>query len=823
MWLDEYKTREEERTNMGISPLALSAEQTKTLCDDLLKKNDNFLLDLFENRINPGVDEAAKIKAEFCEKIILGKEKSPLISKNKAIEILGTMIGGYNVKPLVKTLEIEEFAEKSTKELSKITLVYEEFDEICKLSKTNIFAKKVIENWANAEWFLSKNEFPKQMKIKVFKVDGEINTDDFSPASEAFTRPDIPLHALSMGKSRFVGGIKTIAQWRKDGFKVAFAGDVVGTGSSRKSAVNSLMWHTGNDIDFVPNKRRGAAVLGGVIAPIFFNTLQDSGGLPIICDVSKLQNGDEIIIDTQKCEIIKNAEKLCDFELKPATIKDEFRAGGRINLIIGKSLSEKAKNFLNLPKSEKNFVKIEKLEHKKGQGYTLAQKIVGKACEIEGVLPNESIEPKITTVGSQDTTGPMTADELTELACLKFQTPAFLQSFCHTNAYPKIADIKTHKKLPKFVEERGGVALHPGDGVIHSWLNRLLLPDTVGTGGDSHTRFPVGISFPAGSGLVAFAGALGFMPLDMPESVLVKFSGSLKKGITIRDVVNSIPYFAQKKGLLTIPKKNKINVFNGRILEIEGLENISVEQAFELTDASAERSAAAATIALCEKSVVNFLEENVKIMQNMISDGYQSKQTLQNRIDEVKNYLKNPKLLKRDENAEYAAILEINLSEITEPLVACPNDPDDVKPLSQISGAKVDDVFIGSCMTNIEHFRNAAKIYKDAYIIRNITRTFIAPPTKIYREQLKEEGLFAEYNKIGATIEPAGCSLCMGNQLRVCDGDSVFSTSTRNFDNRMGNGAKVYLGSAELAAIISKIGKIPSVEEYFEIIKDSEI
>ncbi|MCL1945611.1 MAG: bifunctional aconitate hydratase 2/2-methylisocitrate dehydratase [Chitinivibrionia bacterium] len=820
MWLDEYKTREEERTNMGISPLALSAEQTKTLCDDLLKKNDNFLLDLFENRINPGVDEAAKIKAEFCEKIIFGKEKSPLISKNKAIEILGTMIGGFNVRPLVKVLEIEEFAEKAIKELSKTTLVYDEFDEICKLSKTNIFAKKVIENWANAEWFLSKNEFPKKMKIKVFKVDGEINTDDFSPASEAFTRPDIPLHALSMGKSRFVGGIKTIAQWRKDGFKVAFAGDVVGTGSSRKSAVNSLMWHTGNDIDFVPNKRRGAAVLGGAIAPIFFNTLQDSGGLPIICDVSKLQNGDEIIIDTQKCEIIKNAEKLCDFELKPATIKDEFRAGGRINLIIGKSLTEKAKNFLNLQKSEKIFVKIEKLEHKKGQGYTLAQKIVGKACEIEGVLPNESIEPKITTVGSQDTTGPMTADELTELACLKFQTPAFLQSFCHTNAYPKIADIKTHKKLPKFVEERGGVALHPGDGVIHSWLNRLLLPDTVGTGGDSHTRFPVGISFPAGSGLVAFAGALGFMPLDMPESVLVKFNGTLKKGITIRDVVNSIPYFAQKKGLLTIPKKNKINVFNGRILEIEGLENISVEQAFELTDASAERSAAAATIALCEKSVVNFLEENVKIMQNMILDGYQSKETLQNRIDEVKNYLKNPKLLKRDENAEYAAILEINLSEITEPLVACPNDPDDVKPLSQISGAKIDDVFIGSCMTNIEHFRIAAKIYKDAYINRNITRTFIAPPTKIYSEQLKEEGLFAEYNKIGATIEPAGCSLCMGNQLRVCDGDNVFSTSTRNFDNRMGNGAKVYLGSAELAAIISKIGKIPSVEEYFEIIRD---
>jgi aconitate hydratase 2/2-methylisocitrate dehydratase len=563
------------------------------------------------------------------------------------------------------------------------------------------------------------------------------------------------------------------------------------------------MWHIGKDINGIPNKRNGGIVLGGVIAPIFFNTLQDSGGLPIIYDVSKLNNGDEIVIDTEK------------LDLKPATIKDEFRAGGRINLIIGKSLTEKARNFLGLPKLEGVFAEIAKIEHKKGQQYTLAQKMVGKACGIAGVLPNESVEPKITTVGSQDTTGPMTADELTELACLKFQVPMFMQSFCHTNAYPKSADIKTHKRLPKFVEERGGVALKPDDGVIHSWLNRLLLPDTVGTGGDSHTRFPIGISFPAGSGLVAFAGALGFMPLDMPESVLVKFTGKLNKGITIRDVVNAIPYFAIKKGMLTVPKKNKVNIFNGRILEIEGLPDISVEQAFELTDASAERSAAACTIALSENSVKEFLEENIKIMEKLLADGYKSKETLENRIKEVKIWLKNPTLLKRDENAEFAETLEINLSEITEPIVACPNDPDDVKLLSEVSGANIDDVFIGSCMVSVEHFRNVAKIWKNATINRNQTRTFLAPPTRIYANQLKDEALFAEFNKIGATIEPAGCSLCMGNQLRVSDGDSVFSTSTRNFDNRMGNSAQIYLGSAELAAVIAKLGRIPTKEEYF--------
>jgi len=812
-WLDDYKKHTEERAKMGIPPLPLNAEQTEKLCEDLQKNgNDKYLLDLFANHINPGVDDAAKVKAEYCA-------KNP---DDNMIEVLGKMVGGYNVKVLVNLLENEKFAEIAANELKKITLI-DDFDKIAKLSEKNKYAKEVIESWAKAEWFLGKPEFPKEINVKVFKVDGEINTDDFSPASEAFTRPDIPMHALSMGKSRFPGGIEGIAKWRKQGYQVAFAGDVVGTGSSRKSAVNSVMWHIGNDIAGIPNKRNGGVVLGGVIAPIFFNTLQDSGGLPIICDVSKLNHGDEVYISWSGKWLMRNGEKVVPIELKPATIKDEFRAGGRINLIIGKSLTEKARKFLGLPElknEESPFAKQEKmLAYRKDQNWTLAQKIVGKACGKPGVLPNKSVYPKMTSVGSQDTTGPMTADELTELACLKFQAPMFMQSFCHTNAYPKSADLKTHKRLPKFVEERGGVALRPGDGVIHSWLNRLLLPDTVGTGGDSHTRFPIGISFPAGSGLVAFAGALGFMPLDMPESVLVKFSGKLNKGITIRDVVNAIPYFAIKKGMLTVPKKNKVNVFNGRILEIEGLDDISVEQAFELTDASAERSAAACTIALSENSVKAFLEENVKIMEQMIADGYQSKIALENRISEVKKWLKNPELMKRDENAEFAEVLEINLSEITEPIVACPNDPDDVKLLSEVSGEKIDDVFIGSCMVSVEHFRTAAKIWKNATINRNRTRTFLAPPTRIYRDQLKDEALFAEFNKIGATIEPAGCSLCMGNQLRVQDGDNVFSTSTRNFDNRMGKDAKVYLGSAELAAVIAKLGKIPTKDEYFKEMK----
>jgi aconitate hydratase 2/2-methylisocitrate dehydratase len=654
-----------------------------------------------------------------------------------------------------------------------------------------------------------------QVKLKVFKVDGEINTDDFSPASDASTRPDIPLHALSMGKQRFPGGIEEMAEWRKQGHKIAFVGDVVGTGSSRKSATNSVLWHIGEDIPFVPNKRREGFVLGGVIAPIFFNTVEDSGGLPIICDVTKLQHGDTITLDLENKKILnEKGDVLAGFELKPDTIADEYRAGGRMNLIIGKALTQKARKFLGLGDIDV-FVQVKQPEHKENQGYTLAQKMVGKAVGKKGVLPGEAVEPLMTTVGSQDTTGPMTADELTELACLKFQTPLFMQSFCHTAAYPKPADVKMHRYLPKFIEEREGVALRPGDGVIHTWLNRMLIPDTVGTGGDSHTRFPLGISFPAGSGLVAFAGALGFMPLDMPESVLVKFKGKLNPGITLRDVVNAIPYTAIQQGLLTVPKKNKINVFNGRILEMEGLPDITVEQAFELTDAAAERSAAAATIKLSEQSVVKYIKSNIALLEKMIEDGYQYADTIRKRIDALNKWLENPELLERDENAEYAAVIEVDLSEIKEPIVACPNDPDDVKLLSEVAGAEINDVFLGSCMTNIGHFRAAGKIWEGHKVNRK-TRTYIAPPTRMDQAKLKEEAFFATFNQIGAHIETPGCSLCMGNQLRVADGDTVFSTSTRNFDNRMGDGAQVYLGSAELGAVVAIMSKLPTPEEYFE-------
>ena len=816
--INAYLEHEKERNAKGIPALALNSVQAAEVCKLLENPEpgkEDFLMHLFTQRISPGVDPAAEIKADFLGKIIKETKTCPLIDRVKAVEILGTMIGGYNVKYLIEALKDNELADKAANALSHITLVYDAFDEILELSKNNIAAKKVIESWANAEWFTSKPELPKKITVKVYKVDGEINTDDFSPAWDASTRSDIPLHSLSMGASKFPDGIKTIAEWRKQGHKVAFVGDVVGTGSSRKSATNSVLWHIGEEIPFVPNKKREGVILGGVIAPIFFNTVEDSGGLPIACDVTKIKNGDIITINTEKGEITnQNGEVISTFELKPVTLADEYRAGGRIPLIIGRSLTEKARKALGLPETD-IFIKPEQVKHKEGQGYTLAQKMVGKACGKAGVLPGESVEPLMTTVGSQDTTGPMTADELTELACLKFQTPLFMQSFCHTAAYPKEADIKTHKKLPQFIIERKGVSLMPGDGVIHTWLNRMLIPDTVGTGGDSHTRFPMGISFPAGSGLVAFAGALGFMPLDMPESVLVKFSGKLKPGITLRDVVNAIPYFAIQKGMLTVPKKNKINVFNGRILEMEGMPDITVEQAFELTDAAAERSAAAATIKLSEETVSTYIRSNIALLKKMIKDGYKDAETIQNRIDALEEWLKNPKLMERDKNAEYAAVLEIDLSEITEPIVACPNDPDDVKLLSEVSGTKVDDVFIGSCMTNIGHFRAASKIW-DAFERNPEMRTYIVPPTKMDNQQLKEEAKFATFSKIGARIEIPGCSLCMGNQLRVPDNAVVFSTSTRNFDNRMGRGAQVFLGSAELAAMVSVKREIPTPEEYFE-------
>ncbi len=813
--IEQYRIHEKERAELGIPALPLTAEQTTSLCELLQNPpagEEKFLKELLIERVSPGVDPAAKVKAEFLDAILKGDKKSPLISESEAIEILGMMVGGYNVFPLIDALGRPSQAEKAADILSKITLVYDGFDAVEKLAKTNAAAMRVLKSWAEGEWFTSKPALPETMTVKVYKVDGEINTDDFSPAADASTRPDIPLHALAMGKTLFPEGNATMAKWRAEGSTVAFCGDVVGTGSSRKSATNSVLWAIGQDIAGIPNKRREGVVLGGVIAPIFFNTVEDSGGLPIQCDVSNIASGDIVTIDTKNGKITKDGAVVSTFDLKPSTMADEYRAGGRINLIIGRSLTEKARKALGLGDTD-IFIKIVNPSHKAGQGYTLAQKMVAQACGVEGVLPGEAVEPKMTTVGSQDTTGPMTADELTELACLKFLAPMFMQSFCHTNAYPKAADVKTHKNLPTFVSSRGGVALRPGDGVIHSWLNRLLVPDTVGTGGDSHTRFPLGISFPAGSGLVAFAGALGFMPLDMPESVLVKFKGKLNPGITLRDVVNAIPYYAIKNNMLTVPKKNKTNVFNGRILEMEGLPEISVEQAFELTDAAAERSAAAATIKLSEDSVIAYLKSNIALMEGMIASGYSDAVTLRNRIDAVKEWMKNPKLLARDENAEYAAVLEIDLADIKEPILCCPNDPDDVKLLSEVAGTKVDDVFIGSCMTNIGHFRAAAKVWKGQKV-NSQTRTYIAPPTRMDQAKLKEEAQFSVFNQIGATIEAPGCSLCMGNQLRVADGDVVYSTSTRNFDNRMGNGAKVFLGSAELGAVVSVMSKLPTPEEY---------
>ncbi|HEX9873320.1 MAG TPA: bifunctional aconitate hydratase 2/2-methylisocitrate dehydratase [Deferrimonas sp.] len=820
--IEAYLKHEQERNAQGIPALPLNPEQVAGLCKLLQAPpagKEPFLLNLFKERISPGVDPSAEVKADFLGKLLKGSVSSPLISKKEAIQILGTMMGGYNVKPLVEALKDPSLADDAACALSGITLVYDAFDEILALSKNNAAAKKVMESWAKAEWFTSKPALSEIIKVKVFKVDGEINTDDFSPAGDAWSRPDIPLHALAMGKTSFPKGNAEIARFRADGFQVAFVGDVVGTGSSRKSACNSVLWHIGNEIPAVPNKKTGGVIIGGVIAPIFFNTAQDSGALPLKMDVAKFSTGDVIVINTKKGEVTSEAGAvLATFDITPNTVPDEFRAGGRIPLIIGRALTDKARAALGLPATDIFTLPVNPTPKAK-QGYSLAQKMVGKACGAPGILPGTACEPKMTTVGSQDTTGPMTADELKELACLKFLSPMFMQSFCHTAAYPKPADVKMHKALPGFIAERGGVALRPGDGVIHSWLNRLLLPDTVGTGGDSHTRFPMGISFPAGSGLVAFAGAMGFMPLDMPESVLVRFKGKLNSGITLRDAVNAIPYWAIKQGLLTVPKKNKINIFNGRILEMEGLPELSVEQAFELTDAAAERSAAAGCIQLSEKSVCTYLRSNVALMKKMIAEGYSDAQTLQKRIDAVNEWLENPQLLKADANAEYAAVIEIDLAEITEPILACPNDPDDVKLLSAVAGTPIQDVFLGSCMTNIGHFRAAAEIWRGQKFNPAI-RTWICPPTRMDQQQLKDEAIFSVYSAMGARIEIAGCSLCMGNQARVPDGVNMFSTSTRNFDDRIGNGAKVYLGSAELGAVTSNLGKLPTPAEYLAVYKE---
>ena len=827
--LEAYRKHAAERSALGIPPLPLTAQQTSELCE-LLKNppetEDELLLALLRDRVPPGVDDAAYVKAGFLTGVAKGEIECPLISATEAVRLLGTMVGGYNVQSLVDLLKSDDKAVPSassavaieaTKALSKTLLVFDAFNDVLELSQDNAYAKQVIDSWANAEWFTNRPKPAEAITVTVFKVPGETNTDDLSPAPHATTRPDIPLHALAMLESKMPEGLETIAQLKEKGHPVAYVGDVVGTGSSRKSAINSVLWHIGDEIPFVPNKKAGGYILGNKIAPIFFNTAEDSGALPIECDVSKMNTGDVITIHPYKGEITnETGEIISTFTLKPETIVDEVRAGGRIPLLIGRALTDKTRQALGLPVSE--VFTRPSMPEDTGKGFTLAQKMVGKACGLPGVRPGTSCEPIMTTVGSQDTTGPMTRDELKELACLGFNADLTLQTFCHTAAYPKPVDIATHKDLPDFFATRGGVALRPGDGIIHSWLNRMLLPDTVGTGGDSHTRFPLGISFPAGSGLVAFAAALGVMPLDMPESVLVRFTGQLQPGVTLRDIVNAIPWVAIQEGKLTVAKENKQNVFNGRVMEMEGLPDLKVEQAFELTDATAERSCSGSTIKLSEDTVAEYLRSNVALLKNMVARGYQDARTIMRRVAKMEQWLANPELMSADENAEYADIIEVNLDEITEPIVAAPNDPDNVKLMSECAGDKVDEVFIGSCMTNIGHYRAAAKILENAGVVKG--RLWVCPPTRMDEKQLREEGVYGVFAAAGARTEMPGCSLCMGNQARVEDNATVFSTSTRNFNNRMGKGAQVYLGSAELAAVCALLGKIPTVEEYRSIVKE---
>lgn len=816
--LQAYATHVQERASQNLPPLPLNAEQVARVVE-LLKNppagEGEQLLDLIANRTPAGVDQAAYVKAAFLADIAKGVATSPLISPAHAVELLGTMLGGYNVQALVSLLDTP-MAEAAVAALSKTILLFDAFHDVAeKMKAGNAHAKKLIESWANAEWFTNAPALPEAMKMVVFKVDGETNTDDLSPAQDAWSRPDIPLHAKAMLINKMPDGLATIEKLKQKGLPLAYVGDVVGTGSSRKSAINSVQWHMGDDIPNIPNKRTGGVVIGSKIAPIFFNTAEDSGALPIQCDVSKMKTGDVIIVKPYAGQVLNEAgEVISTFDLAPVTLPDEVRAGGRIPLIIGRGLTNNARQSLGLPLSE---VFIKAIAPKDtGKGYTLAQKMVGRACGVEGVRPGTYCEPKATTVGSQDTTGGMTRDELKELACLGFSSDLVMQSFCHTAAYPKPVDIKLQHTLPEFMSSRGGVSLRPGDGVIHSWLNRMVLPDTVGTGGDSHTRFPIGISFPAGSGLVAFAAAMGVMPLDMPESVLVRFKGTMQPGITLRDLVNAIPYAAIKEGTLTVGKQGKKNVFNGRILEIEGLPDLKVEQAFEFADASAERSANGCTVHLNKEPVIEFLNSNIVLLQNMIENGYQDARTLQRRIESMQAWLAKPELLEADKDAEYAHVIEIDLNTITEPLVACPNDPDDIKPLSAVVGDKIDEVFIGSCMTNIGHYRAAAKVLEGQGATP--TRLWIAPPTRMDESQLRDEGVYSTFGLAGARTEVPGCSLCMGNQARVADKATVFSTSTRNFDNRMGKDARVYLGSAELAAVCAKLGRMPSPAEYLETV-----
>lgn len=813
--LEAYRQHVAERSELGIVPKPLTAAQVNELVE-LLKAppagEGAFLLDLISNRVPAGVDDAAYVKAAFLTAIAKGVDSSPLITPVDATRLLGTMLGGYNIEPLIDLLDNAETADAAAAALSRTLLMFDAFHDVVEKAKTNAHAQRVLESWANAEWFLAKPKVADKIKVTVFKVDGETNTDDLSPAGDAWSRPDIPLHALAMLQKTMENPIQTIEQLKNTGNPIAYVGDVVGTGSSRKSATNSVLWHMGDDIPNIPNKRDGGVVLGSKIAPIFFNTMEDAGALPIECDVSKMSTGDVIVIHPYEGKIIndKTGEVVAEFALATEVLLDEVQAGGRIPLIIGRGLTERAREVLGLPQSAvfRRPVPAEAST----KGFTLAQKIVGKACGVAGVRPGTYCEPKMTTVGSQDTTGPMTRDELKELACLGFSADLVMQSFCHTAAYPKPVDIDTQHTLPDFIQTRGGVALRPGDGIIHSWLNRMLLPDTVGTGGDSHTRFPMGISFPAGSGLVAFASAIGVMPLDMPESVLVRFKGTMQPGITLRDLVNAIPYAAIQRGLLTVAKEGKKNIFSGRILEIEGLPNLKVEQAFEISDASAERSAGGCTIRLGKEPIIEYMNSNVTLLKWMISEGYGDARTIGRRIRAMEEWLANPVLMAPDADAEYKEIIEINLDEIKEPLLACPNDPDDVKPLSEVTGAKIDEVFIGSCMTNIGHFRAASQLLNKTKGIP--TRLWISPPTKMDEHQLREEGVYNIFAAAGARTEMPGCSLCMGNQARIAPKSTCVSTSTRNFPNRLGDGANVYLASAELAAVAAILGRLPTVDEY---------
>ena len=832
-FLATYQAHVAERAAMGISPLPLSAKLTGELIEQLKNPaagEGAALVDMIAHRVPAGVDDAAKVKASYLAAIALGKEPSSLITREKATELLGTMLGGYNLTPLIELLDDASCGPVAANGLKKTLLMFDQFHDVKeKADKGNANAKAVLQSWADAEWFTSRPEVPQSIKLMIFKVPGETNTDDLSPAPDAWSRPDIPLHALAMLKNKregapFVpeedgkrGPVKLIndlvAKAKAAGAVVAYVGDVVGTGSSRKSATNSVLWWTGDDIPFIPNKRNGGVCLGSKIAPIFYNTMEDSGSLPIELDVSQMNLGDEVELRPYDGKAIKNGQVIAEFKVKSDVLFDEVRAGGRIPLIIGRGLTGKAREALGLPPS--TLFRLPLPPASKAKGFTLAQKMVGRACglpEGKGVLPGTYCEPKMTSVGSQDTTGPMTRDELKDLACLGFSSDLVMQSFCHTAAYPKPVDVKMHHELPNFISNRGGISLKPGDGIIHSWLNRMLLPDTVGTGGDSHTRFPIGISFPAGSGLVAFGAATGVMPLDMPESVLVRFKGKMQPGVTLRDLVHAIPLYAIKAGHLTVAKTGKINIFSGRILEIEGLPDLKVEQAFELSDASAERSAAGCTIALNKEPIIEYINSNIVLLKNMIAQGYQDARTIGRRIKEMEKWLANPQLLKGDADAEYAAVIEIDLAEITEPIVCCPNDPDDAKTLSDVAGNKIDEVFIGSCMTNIGHFRAASKLLEGKRDIP--VKLWMAPPTKMDAQQLTEEGHYGVFGNAGARMEMPGCSLCMGNQAQVKEGATVMSTSTRNFPNRLGKNTFVYLGSAELSAICSKLGRIPTKAEY---------